>query len=95
MPDIFTVYVYDNYHYMDESERYKLGDFTTINQAEQAARKVVDNCLAEHYQVGMDASALFKAYKMFGDDPQIVGQHFSAWDYAENRCREMCGNLKV
>jgi hypothetical protein len=23
----YTVYVDDNFHYMDESERYKLGDF--------------------------------------------------------------------
>ena len=29
----YSVYVDDNYHYQDESERYKLGDFATLDEA--------------------------------------------------------------
>ena len=29
----YTVYVDDNYHYMDLEERYKLGDFITLDEA--------------------------------------------------------------
>ncbi|MDA8428627.1 MAG: hypothetical protein M0T70_05165 [Geobacteraceae bacterium] len=91
MSDTFVVYVYDNYHYMDEGERYKLGVFTSLAEAEQAAQNVVDASLAKHYKTGMTASGLFAQYKMFGDDPCIEGWPFSAWDYAEERCLVICG----
>ena len=29
----YSVYVDDNYHYMDESERYKKGDYATLDEA--------------------------------------------------------------
>ena len=32
----------DNYHYMDESERYQHGEFATLDAAIEAARKIVD-----------------------------------------------------
>jgi hypothetical protein len=44
---------------------------------------------------GMSAEALFRAYTMFGEDPVIDalgpdGKRFSAWDYARQRCGELC-----
>jgi hypothetical protein len=44
----YVVYVDDNFHYMDESERYKLGEFDTEEEAIHAANKLVDDFLKTH-----------------------------------------------
>ena len=41
----YTVEVDDNYHYMNESERYTLGEYDTWEEALAAAKKVVDDFL--------------------------------------------------
>lgn len=91
---MFTVRVADNFHYMDESETYTLGEFVTWAQAVTAARAIVDRCLAEHHQPGMTAEALFSQYMSFGDDPfidpQPEGEKFSGRDYAKERCSALC-----
>ena len=89
----FTVWVDDNYHFMDEGERYKLGDFATEAQALAAAKAIVDEFLLEHYIPGMSAEQLLAGYKQYGEDPWFVSteQPFSAWRYAEERCRKICG----
>lgn len=43
----------------------------------------------------MSAQDLFKHYAMFGEDPFIVSAgdtrvEFSAWNYARERCAEIC-----
>jgi hypothetical protein len=90
----YTVIVDDNYHYMDESERYKLGEFETRDAAVEACRKIVDRCLEEDYEPGMTAETLWMRYTMFGEDPWIAGdgggERFSAWDYAKERAKEVC-----
>lgn len=90
------VYVDDNFHYMDESERYKLGDFENCEEAVAACKKIVDEFLELGYTEGMSFRELYEGYTMFGEDPFIAsddddGCRFSAWDYAKKRCREMCG----
>jgi hypothetical protein len=86
------VLVDDNYHYMDSSHRYLHGEFDTPEAALVAAKKVVDDYLDEAHSPGMTAEALFGSYKMFGEDPFVVGGdvHFSAWEYAKARCAEIC-----
>lgn len=93
----FTVMVDDNYHYMDESERYKLGEYSTLSAAIEAARQVVDEFLMSAYQAGMTTDALITSYVMFGEDPFILssdpahaGVLFSARDYARERCQAIC-----
>lgn len=92
----FTVMVDDNYHYMDEDERYKHGDFATAEEALAAARNIVDGFLDTAYEPGMSGSALYASYTAFGDDPFIVSSSgledvkFSAWDYARVRSDEIC-----
>jgi len=44
----YTVLVNDNFHYMDESERYELGSFETLDEAIAACKKVVDECFGEN-----------------------------------------------
>jgi hypothetical protein len=90
----YRVLVNDNFHYMDESERYELGVFATCCSAMEACRKIVDEYLLANYRFGMTNEALWESYTTFGEDPFIVstdtGCRFSAWDYARQRCEEIC-----
>jgi hypothetical protein len=93
----FKVLVDDNFHYMDEAERYVLGEFPTLDEAIEASKKIVDEYLLSAYHPGITAKALFGNYMTFGEDPFIVatsssetGLLFSAWDYAKKRCDELC-----
>jgi hypothetical protein len=92
----FTVIVADNFHYMDESESYRLGEFATLDEALDASRRIVDEYLASAYAPGMTAAALYHGYVSFGEDPYILspgveGVLFSAWAYARERCEVLCG----
>lgn len=91
---MFRVRVADNYHYMDKDEIYTHGDFPTWAEAVEAARGIVDSCLAGHIEPGITAGALYAKYRTFGDDPFIIpvpeGEQFSAWDYARERCTQLC-----
>jgi hypothetical protein len=94
----FRVLVDDNYHYMDTTERWTLGEYATYAEALAACKRLVDQCLEEGYTPGKTAEALYGYYTMFGDDPFIVeisgspgtSAGFSAWDYAKARCEELC-----
>jgi hypothetical protein len=92
----FTVRIRENSHYMDDSETYDHRTFATYAEAEAACRRIVDEYLAGAWKQGMSADDLFRSYTMFGEDPAIDapgpdGKHFSAWDYAQQKCRELCG----
>ena len=93
----YKVLVDDNFHYMDESERYELGVFPTLDAAIEASQRIVDEYLRSAYQPGMTTDALLTSYLFFGEDPYIVataseesGVLFSARDYAKRRCEELC-----
>lgn len=93
-PVRFTVWVDDNFAYMDETERYALGSFDTLEQAVRHCQARVDGFLVSHYQPGMSAAELYAAYTSFGEDPFILprtgAQPFSAWQYAKQRCETLC-----
>ncbi len=89
----FEVFVDDNFHYMDEEARYRLGSFASYSDALARAKAIVDEFLNEGHCPGMTSRELYEAYTGFGEDPFIVpaGEpYFSAWDYARERCREIC-----
>ena len=92
----YRVLVDDNFHHADESERYVLGEFSTLDAAVEASRRMVDEYLLSAYEPGVTAEALFASYTSFGEDPWITAPtaeetvRFSAWDYAKHRCDEMC-----
>jgi hypothetical protein len=104
----FVVLVDDNFHYMDESERWQCGTFDTLEDAVAACKVIVEASLREAYQPGMSARALYATYQMFGDDPFIRAEGvtravnadgepavlFSAWTYARERAEEICGGGK-
>jgi hypothetical protein len=91
----YVVMVDDNFHYMDESERYRLGKFDDAEVALGECRRIVNDYLLAAYKPGMSARELYDSYKMFGEDPYVccvdVPQvRFSAWDYARNQSVLLC-----
>ena len=91
----YSVYVDDNFHYMEEEERYKLGDFATLDEAIAACKRLVDAFLKDETTRDSPAAERYQQYTNFGPDPFIVSddpaaaeQRFSAWSYAEKRCAE-------
>jgi hypothetical protein len=91
----YQVFVDENFHYMDEDERYCLGEFESLDAAVAKCREIVDAFLAANYKAGMTADQLYQQYTGFGEDPFIRGGDeagFSAWDYAKARCEEICGS---
>jgi len=91
----YLLYVDDNYHYMDETERSLAGTFDTAEAALAKAKHIVDDFLNRAYKPGMSAEELYRGYVGFGEDPFIVCEDapdvkFSAWDYAKKRCEVIC-----
>ena len=84
----YTVCVDDNFHYMDESERYKLGEFDDCAAAIAACKRIVDEFLLPNFG---ECEELYVTYLMFGEDPFILTDDptckFSARDYARERVR--------
>jgi hypothetical protein len=92
-PFTYTVFVDDNFHYMDESERYKLGEFPTYAEAVAACKRLVEEYLLENPKPDETPAEKYAAYVSFGpdpfivtDDPEVKTAKFSAWDYAKSRC---------
>lgn len=91
----YKVMVDDNFHYMDEDERWEFGTFSTAEEALAACRRVVDGSLLEEYRDGATADALYDRYTSFGDEPFVVAPpgaakvDFSARTYARERATEL------
>jgi hypothetical protein len=92
----YRVFVDDNYHFMDETERYELGVFATAEEAIAASKRIVDEHLNKGFKPGVTAEELYKGYRHYGEDPFIVAvtaadKHvsFSASDYARERCKAL------
>lgn len=91
----YVVMVDDNFHYMDEDERFKYGEFANADVAIEHCRRIVDEYLASALTPGMSAAELWDSYKLFGEDPFIRSVdappvQFSAWEYARSRCPTLC-----
>jgi hypothetical protein len=90
----YEVFVDDNFHYRDESERYRLGSFTSCQAAIERCKQIVDDYLLDAYKPGLSAAELYSSYQSFGEDPWIASSDssctFSAWGYAKQRCKELC-----
>ena len=84
----------DNFHYMDETERIDGNSYDTYEETVEEARRIVDRSLRwERLQAydPNDPDKLYDRYQDFGDDPFVrpgdPDRHFSAWDYAKERCK--------
>jgi hypothetical protein len=92
----YIVMVDDNFHYMDEDERYQAGIVDTPEEAINLCKKIVEASI--QYEAGLTADQLFSNYCMFGDDPFIIGNvPFSGRTYAREYCERLCkkNNLKT
>ncbi len=91
---VYKVMIDDNFDYMDDDARYEHGAYDSAAEAIDACRRIVDDDLREFYKPGMTPAELYDHYKSFGRDPFIVASEgaervaFSAWTYAEERCRD-------
>jgi hypothetical protein len=81
---------------MDPEERVSRGSFATAEEALAECRRIVDACLEADRAEGHSADELYTRYQHFGEDPWIAPRgdaapvEFSAWEYAKQRCREIC-----
>jgi hypothetical protein len=89
----YRVLIDDNFHFMDEEDRYEHGVFGTADEAVTACKRVVDRCLKSMLKPDTTAAALYDQYVSFGEDPYVVAVDrtdawvtFSAWDYAKEQC---------
>lgn len=93
-PRKYRVFVDDNFHYMDEGERYQLGDFDSLEAAVAACTRIVDEFLAANHRPGMTSGELLTQYSLYGEDPFVFTGDgtvpFSARDYASERIRAIC-----
>jgi len=92
----YQVWVDDNFHYQDEDERYMAGEYATAEEALAVAKGMVDAFLKKEHRRGMTAEQLYNRYIDYGSDPFLRSDDpntpkFSAWDYAKQRCQEICG----
>jgi hypothetical protein len=96
----YMVMVADNYHFMDEGERYRFGEFADAAVAIGHCRKIVDEYLESACEPGMSGDDLYESFKSFGEYPYIVASAdsvdlppapFSVWDYAREKSDFLCG----
>lgn len=68
--------------------------YETSEEALTACKQYIDDFLIENYKRGMTAKELYENYLQFGKEPYIFPStkngHFSAWEYAEERCKVIC-----
>jgi hypothetical protein len=65
----YQIYVDDNFHYMDEDERYFGGSYADCQSAINKCMDIVNSFLMDAYKEGMTAAELLSQYKSFGEDP--------------------------
>jgi hypothetical protein len=88
----FQVFVIDNFHGPDADACSGPIAFESHAAAVRYCKRIVDDFLADSLRPGMTAEALWSDYATFGEDPVVTGDaSFSGWDYARQRCAELCG----
>ena len=69
----YKVYIDDNYHYMDESERSEVGSYNSLEKAIEKCKKITIRSLEGFYEKGITPEKLSAQWSMFGEDPFITG----------------------
>jgi hypothetical protein len=73
MNEKYKVFVDDNYHYTDESERYSVGEYDSLEEALDKCKEITIKSLEHFYETGITPEKLGAQWAMFGEDPFIVG----------------------
>lgn len=97
----YYLLIYDNFHYGDEDDFDRSGEFQTLEEAVEEAKKIVKNGILHLWQTGTNVENLMSAWWDFGTDVSVrstesnhKGVLFSARDYAEKFINEMKEELK-
>lgn len=96
----FHLRVYDNSHYMDESEAYNHGQYGTYEDALMAAKAIVDEFFEHNWESGVTPESLIGQYCLYGEDPIILPsepgelERFSARTYAAKSAVAICRKLE-
>lgn len=86
-----------------DAEVRHIGKFDTLEEATVAARRATDEFLQDAYEVGLTPKELFARYVQTGVIPCIFLDHdantfnqrtFNHYQYALQRCTELCGPTK-
>ena len=73
MNDQYKIFVDDNYHYMDESERYTVGSCDSLEEAVNKCKEITIKSLKDLYEKGITPEKLKAQWVMFGEDPYVFG----------------------
>jgi len=73
MNDQYKVFVDDNYHYMDKSERYTVGSYDSLEEAVNKCKEITIKSLKDLYEKGITPEKLKTQWLMFGEDPYVFG----------------------
>jgi hypothetical protein len=97
MSEKYKICVDDNYHYMDESERYPADSCSSLEEAVERCKEFTIKSLQGLYEDGITAEDLSAQWAMFGEDPYVVGGDgsvpFSARKFVTTElCRAIIGN---
>lgn len=90
----YTVMVDDNFHFMDEDERWTAGTYGSLREALDKCLQMVGQDLRQGYRSDITATDLYESYTAMGDDPFITGPMrtvFSAWNYAKELAEFVAG----
>jgi crotonobetainyl-CoA:carnitine CoA-transferase CaiB-like acyl-CoA transferase len=68
----FTVQVDDNFHFMDEDERWTAGTYGSLQKALDKCLQMVGQDLRQGYRSEITATDLYESYTTMGDDPRVV-----------------------
>ena len=96
----FYIRIYDNYHYMDESETYNYGQYETYEDALVEAKKIVDEFIEHYWKPETKPEEFLAGFAHYGEEPIILpnepGEHerFSARTYLESRIKEICSRIE-
>lgn len=88
----YHVFIDENFHFMDESERYSSGDFDSYSEAVDKCKEIIDEFLESAITANDTSESLYMCWLMYGENPFIAGgveDMFSASQYTEQRCKEL------
>ena len=85
----YTVSIDDNFHFMQEDERYTSGTFATAEEAKEHCKALIKAELNSYLEQGIAVDKLAFTWGAFGEDPWINPDcGFSSRDFVERCCRE-------
>jgi hypothetical protein len=98
MNEKFKVIVDDNYHHADESDRYTVGSYASLEEALDKCKEITVKSLKHFYEKGITPEKLSAQWAMFGEDPYIFtgkgSVPFSARKFVSSElCKEIIDSI--